>query len=260
MYIIGSARVSENGTVIGRIPGDQTGKEVAEQEFYVHEKGWIGFAPISLEVAQNLAYAMRCACRNDMVGYTQDLVERLGVFQQVSMGKKLKDIDIPCGCDCSLLIRACVFEATGRDLGNFNTAKEPDVLKASKLFKEPVAITKASQLTLGMILCTKTKGHTAIVTELPKTSSKLHSNTIVRAEDFLQAGKNAALIGKYVVTVEEAMIKDGPSTVRKVLAIAPRGAILSCHGFHLDKWLYVEYEKNGTYYQGYVLKSKLKRL
>lgn len=38
--IVGSARIDENGHVQGGKPGDQTGKEVSTQVYYVHTKGW----------------------------------------------------------------------------------------------------------------------------------------------------------------------------------------------------------------------------
>lgn len=258
MYIIGSARISENGTAIGSKAGDQTGKEVAEENFYIHKKGWLGFAPISLEYGRRLAQSMRDACNNPRIGYTQDLKGRLGVFNWTSVGRKIRDIKEDTDCDCSMLGRACIFESTGKDLGNFSTANMPQVLKASKLFKDPIEITDKSQLTLGMILVTKTKGHTAIVTEVDRVPNKLQG--IVEAEEVYKAGKDAAYIGKYVVASEEIAIKDGASELRKIIAIAPRGAILECQGFHLNKWLYVNYIHNGTSYRGYALKSKLKKI
>ena len=38
--IIGSARHDENGKYSGGMVGDQTGKEVSTQNFYVSSKGW----------------------------------------------------------------------------------------------------------------------------------------------------------------------------------------------------------------------------
>ena len=38
---VGSARSNENGGVNGGKAGDQTGREVSTQPWYLHSKGWI---------------------------------------------------------------------------------------------------------------------------------------------------------------------------------------------------------------------------
>ena len=38
---VGSARSNENGGVNGGKAGDQTGREVSTQLWYLHSKGWI---------------------------------------------------------------------------------------------------------------------------------------------------------------------------------------------------------------------------
>ena len=38
---VGSARSNENGGVNGDKAGDQTGREVSTQLWYLHSKGWI---------------------------------------------------------------------------------------------------------------------------------------------------------------------------------------------------------------------------
>ena len=40
MVLIGGASINEYGQNEGGQPGDQTGKEVYIQPFYVHSKGW----------------------------------------------------------------------------------------------------------------------------------------------------------------------------------------------------------------------------
>lgn len=243
MYKVGSARINENNKALGGKPGDQTGKEVCEQPFYIHEKGWYGFAPISSEHGRRLAQVMRDLCNNPRVGYSQDLKERLGVFQWVSVGRRIKDIKEDTSCDCSSSIRACAFEATGRDLGNFSTADEAKVLEASGLFRPKIEIKDESQLTLGMILVTKMKGHTVIVTEVDKAPNNIHSDSDEK---------------ECVVISNEAVIKDGPSDIRKVIAIANKGDKLIVKGFHTNKWVLVTYSKNGNVYNGYTLQSNLR--
>ena len=38
---IGSARIDERGKISGGAAGDQTGKEVSYQTWYLHSKGWV---------------------------------------------------------------------------------------------------------------------------------------------------------------------------------------------------------------------------
>ena len=163
MAKIGSARIDEKGGIKNGVAGDQTGKEVMVEKYYAHSKGWLAFYPKDETVAENLAKAMEEACANNNIGYDQN--QRLGVFNRVKAGVRIKDINTPTECDCSALVRACILQATGKVLANFNTSTEPNILKTSGIFQPSFTVTKASQLKRGMILCTKTKGHTVIVTE-----------------------------------------------------------------------------------------------
>lgn len=38
--------------------------------------------------------------------------------------------------DCSNLVRGCIYEATGKDAGNFNTSTEPTALEKTGLFEK----------------------------------------------------------------------------------------------------------------------------
>ena len=69
--IIGSARINEKGTVSGGKAGDQTGREVSTQAYYMHSKGWYCLRPKSISVANALADAMLEACNNNCIGYCQ---------------------------------------------------------------------------------------------------------------------------------------------------------------------------------------------
>lgn len=70
--IVGSARIDENGHISGGKAGDQTGKEVSKQPYYVHSKGWICMRPKSVSVANKIASAMNDACDNNNIGYDQN--------------------------------------------------------------------------------------------------------------------------------------------------------------------------------------------
>ena len=51
---IGSARIDENGKAHGGQAGDQTGKEVSTQNWYLHSKGWRVFRAKNPSVAEKI--------------------------------------------------------------------------------------------------------------------------------------------------------------------------------------------------------------
>lgn len=153
--IIGSARVDERGTYSGGKAGDQTGKEVSTQEFYMHKKGWYVLRPKKASVANGIAKSMLKACNNDNIGYDQS--NRLGIIKHGTASKEKTE------CDCSSLVRQCVKEASGKDVGNFTTANEAKVLEDSSLFEDRKSVTRLTKLYEGDVLVTKTQGHTVAV-------------------------------------------------------------------------------------------------
>lgn len=162
MVTIGSARINEKGKVSGGNPGDQlqneardTRGEVSYQTFYIHSKGWYVFRAKSDTVGHELAKAMRRACKNKNVGYSQ--TNRLAIMKDGT------DSKVPTECDCSSLVRRCILEASSRDLGNMTTADMPTVLERSGLFYSKQSYNKNLSLANGDILVTQSKGHTAIV-------------------------------------------------------------------------------------------------
>ena len=169
MVLFGSARINENGKATGGKPGDQTGREVSTQSYYMSRKGWIALRQDDPVIAVKLAEAMLEACNNNCIGYNQN--KRSGVITQLKTFGSLRRIGINTDSDCSSLVRACVIQATGKDPGNFTTANEKQKLMAAG-FRE-VPIKKESDCRTGDILVTKTKGHTVIVVsgELPEESA-----------------------------------------------------------------------------------------
>lgn len=163
-YTIGSARIDEHGKITGGSAGDQTGKEVSTQAMYTHSKGWWVLVPKSDKVANGIKTSMLRACNNPNVGYDQN--NRLAIMTDGTGSKK------PTECDCGTLIRRCILEASGKDVGPFNTANEKQVLEASGLFEPAVSYKAGMKLEDGTVLVTKTKGHTAIVVDgEPRKSS-----------------------------------------------------------------------------------------
>lgn len=164
--IIGSARIDERGKAQGGTAGDQkqddnTGDykgEVSMQDFYEHSKGWIVLRSVNAGIAVGLADAMKRACNNANIGYDQ--AGRLGILQHTTLS------NVKTECDCSSLVRQCFIEATGIDPGNFTTETEKTAITKTNLAVSQV-YTKDFGLCRGDILVTKTKGHTAIVTDGP---------------------------------------------------------------------------------------------
>lgn len=162
--IIGSARIDEKGNIAGGQAGDQkqsttpdyTG-EVSLQKFYLHPLGWDILRPISLTDAKALAQAMIIACNNKAIGYNQS--DRFGV---VKLGVAT---EIYTACDCSSLVRACIKYAMHKDVGNFTTYNEKNILINSGLFNYVGGYTSNTTLYTGDVLVTKKKGHTVIVTQ-----------------------------------------------------------------------------------------------
>ena len=95
--LVGSARIDERGKATGGQAGDQTGKEVMIQNFYVHPKGWYILRPKDGNHANKIASAMITACDNNNIGYDQS--NRLGVIKYgINTTTKTE-------ADCSSLVR-----------------------------------------------------------------------------------------------------------------------------------------------------------
>jgi len=154
----GSARFDENGNIKNGKEGDQTGKEVAEQTFYMDKKGWIVLRPSSPSLAEELAKAMILACKNDNIGYNQ--------YERAQVVKAGIDTKTKVNADCSSLVRACC-KYCGFDPGNFYTANEQEILYKTGQFLQPFKLKDKSELFRGDILVTDGQGHTVIVTRGP---------------------------------------------------------------------------------------------
>ena len=162
--IIGSARHDENGHITGGKAGDQTGKEVATENWYLAKQGWRCFRAKDPEKAKKIAWDMKAACNNNHIGYDQSQNQTL--FHAVqSLGWDCSKVQTDCETDCSQLVRVCVLYA-GIPIGMFSTADEPQYLLGTGQFKEMTGAaytTNSSGLRAGDILCTRVKGHTVVV-------------------------------------------------------------------------------------------------
>lgn len=161
---IGNAVGNELGTASGGEPGNQTGKELRIQPWYLNKKGWRVFRPKSAEIAEKLVYDMRAACDNMNIGYSQEKRNTLYTAAK-PYAFDCSLVVTPCECDCSSLVRVCIWYA-GIKIPNFNTVSEPKRLLETGEFEEMEGeeyTDSPNKLKAGDILVTKTKGHTALV-------------------------------------------------------------------------------------------------
>lgn len=248
---VGSARIDENGKISGGIAGDQTGKEVSTQDFYLHSKGWYLIRPKSVEDANKLASAMQAACENDNIGYDQS--ERLGIITQIKKYGSMFKIPVKTEADCGTLVRGCCIEA-GFDPGNFTTAEEAVALSRTGKFEGKVAVTSSTILYNGDILVTKTKGHTVIVVSGNPRKKKGDLSSSVSCEQKKEPEKAKAfdksIAGRY--RVKEALnLRLGAGKTKTSVVIMKQGETIICYGYYTlsnnERWYLVQYGRQTGY-------------
>ena len=160
---IGNAVGDEHGNARGGEAGDQTGKEVRIQPWYLSKKGWRVFRAKDSEVAKKIAWDCREACENMAIGYNQS--KRNTLYSAAKpFGFDCQKVETKCECDCSSLVRVCILYA-GININDFNTSSEPARLLATGAFDEMTGekYTESPDfLCEGDILCTAQKGHTCV--------------------------------------------------------------------------------------------------
>ena len=156
---IGSARIDERGKISGGAAGNQTGKELSTQNWYLHSKGWRVLRPKDYGKAQKMAECMKMACKNMRIGYDQ--VQRNTLYNEAKQYNfDVSKVNKKVETDCSALVRVCCAYA-GIMVSDFNTSSEASRLLSSGEFTELTdsQYTKSSTyLRMGDVLVTKTKG------------------------------------------------------------------------------------------------------
>ena len=163
---IGSARIDENGKAHGGKAGDQTGREVSTQSWYLNSKGWRVFRAKNPAVAEKIALCMERACKNSKIGYDQ--YQRNTLYKVAEpLGFDTAKVATACETDCSALVRVCCAFAGILGLpSDFRTGNMPSNLNKTGAFTELTGSKYQSQSTYlgrGDILVTKTSGHTVVV-------------------------------------------------------------------------------------------------
>lgn len=219
---IGNAVGDEHGKARGGEAGDQTGKELRVQPWYKNAKGWRVFRAKSADVRKALAINMRAACENRYIGYDQS--ERNTLYKEAAhYDFDCSKVTTSCECDCSSLVRVCLAYA-GIIVKDFNTASEPARLMATGEFDELTDAKyteKSPYLMEGDVLCTKVKGHTAIVLN---DGSKAHEPEPVPTAQFVE------VLGRSV------NVRNSDSTKGRILFTAHRGDMLPFLGEAPSGW------------------------
>ena len=161
---IGSARIDERGRASGGMAGDQTGREVAIENWYLHSLGWVVIRAKTSQMREKLAQDMEWACANKYIGYDQSQNTTLWNVAK-TVGFDCRKVNTPCETDCARLVRVCCWYAgsqpvefyTGSEVMALKATKDFDILTDSKYCKS------SDYLLRGDILVTRSKGHTVIV-------------------------------------------------------------------------------------------------
>lgn len=240
--IIGSARISENGSIYGA-KGDTKQKgtpdysgEVSMEKFYQHSLGWTCLRAKSKTVASKLAKAMAAMCNNKSFGYSQP--QRLtGYNEAAKVGFDPAKVKTPCNIDCSEAVRTCLAYA-GIKVADFTTHNEINVIMATGKF-DKITKVAASMLEPGDILCTKKRGHTVIVISTDqKTEQKTEPAT----------GLNKSIIRYGVINCKSANVRMWAGKENKMCSFSPLmrrttvGVCDTVKAANGDPWYYINYK------------------
>lgn len=257
---IGSARSNENGGINGGMAGDQTGREVSTQDWYLHSKGWVLIRAKEASAREKIAANMESICANDNIGYCQDHRSSL-TTQAKPYGYDASKVLTPCEVDCSEAVRNCVLFA-GITVGAFNTASEAASLKATgkfEVYTEDKYCKQSEYLLRGDILVTKTKGHTVVVLT-DGTKAATASAAQEKAEPAQSYDKSIAATYK---TTADLNLRAGAGTGKKILTVLPKGSVVRNYGYYTlyagKRWYYVNAVVGKTTYTGYCSSAYLQK-
>lgn len=206
---IGSARIDENGKAHGGKAGDQTGKEVSTQNWYLNSKGWRVYRAKNPAVSEKIAQCMERACANSAIGYDQ--YQRNTLYKEAEkFGFDTAKVTTPVETDCSALVRVCCAFAGILGLPEgFRTGNMPGNLSKTGAFTELTGVKYQEQSTYlgrGDILVTKTSGHTVVVlSNGSKYEGTVYPKEYALGERVLKYGCE----GGDVKILQEALLKLG---------------------------------------------------
>lgn len=163
--LIGGASINEFGTLEGGKPGDQTGKEVYVQDWYLHSKGWVVIRAKNPTMRLKIAQDIRWGCANEWVGYSYwDHCYTL-YNEAAKYNFDYSKVKTPCETNCAkFVLGACKY--AGSKVKDFNTGNEVAMFKETgefDIFMDEKHCKSDKWLMEGDILVTASKGHTVVV-------------------------------------------------------------------------------------------------
>ena len=210
---IGSARSSFGNTKAGDQSG---GKEVSTQSWYLHSKGWYVYRAKDQATRKKIAEAMRKACDNNDIGYSQGTRDTLWNNVKNSgydPSKTTKAVNT----DCSALVRVCCAYA-GIVMSDFITSTLSTRLMATGKFEKLTSdkyCKSSDYLMVGDILCTRTKGHVVVVL----TDGRKAEYPAVDPTPSVETDS-------YTVTGDSVNVRYGPSTSYSISKTVNKGDTL----------------------------------
>jgi len=238
-----SARIDENGNARGGKAGDQTGREVMRQPFYIHDGGWIVLRPKDPAMAEKIAWDMNAACDNNLIGYDQNQRDTL-LNAAKAVGYDVNRVNVKVETDCSALVRVAVAYA-GCEIdtkgARFYTGNMVSLLMATGLFyklTESKYTRKPDYLRRGDILCTDGPGHTgAILNDGPKAEEMITPVLLVKAP----VTPDKPYMANWIVATAPVNVRSGPGLKYGKKVALPKGAGLMYDGAILGEWYAVMY-------------------
>ena len=243
---IGNAVGDEHGKASGGEPGNQTGKELRIQPWYLNAKGWRVFRAKDPAVAKKIADDMRWACDNMAIGYNQSTRNTLYNAAKPFDFDCAKVTEL-CECDCSSLVRVCVLYA-GIKINDFNTTSEPTRLLNTGAFDEMVGekyTDESAYLREGDILVTRTKGHTLVI--LNDGDKAYDDDPEPEPEPEPTPEPPVEWAYKVLVIGDRVNVRDSDSKAGDILFTARKGNRFDLIDFAPTGWYHIETYKGHGY-------------
>lgn len=237
MVKIGSARINEFGDISGGKSGDQTGKECAIEDWYLHKDGWVIIRPKDKTKARMIAQDMVWLCENDLIGYDQPKDQTLYQVAE-KFGFDCSKVNQPCDTDCARGLRVCI-KYSGINVQDFYTGNEIEILEETgefEIIRDKKYTETDKYLEVGDILCTPIKGHTAVIVS---TDGNINLYTRVLCD--------TNYFGKHKTVGGVTNIREYAGTNKEILGIIPSNENVYLSGIYAveplnnKKWFYVEY-------------------
>ena len=163
--LVGSASINELGELEGGKLGDQNGREVLIEDWYLHRKGWRVIRAKDPLVRAKISQNMRYICENDNIGYSYwDNCYGL-LNESKKYGYNASKVKVKCDTNCAKSVRCSILYA-GVNVEDFSTFDEVDKCRntgAFEILDSDLFCKSPDYLVEGDILVTKTKGHTVVV-------------------------------------------------------------------------------------------------